>query len=147
MSNRKYTKIVVHCSDTPAGADVGVTEIRRWHTLPPPAGRGWKDIGYNYVIRRDGTVELGRDTDRDGSTLDEIGAHAAGHNASSVGICLVGGKGGFNFTFRQITQLMQLIEDLREEVPTIEEVVGHRDLNPGKDCPQFDVRSLLKGSI
>jgi N-acetylmuramoyl-L-alanine amidase len=147
MSNRKYTKIVVHCSDTPAGADVGAEDIRRWHTLPPPRGRGWRDIGYHYVIRRDGTVELGRDTDRDGSSLDEIGAHAAGHNSSSVGICLVGGKGGFNFTFRQLTQLMQLIEDLREEVPTIEEVVGHRDLNPGKDCPQFDVRSLLKGSI
>lgn len=145
MSNRKFTKIVVHCSDTPATADVGAEDIRRWHTLPPPRGRGWKDIGYHYVVRRDGTVELGRDTDRDGSSLDEVGAHAAGHNTNSIGICLVGGKGGFNFTFRQLTQLIQLIEDLREEIPTIEDVVGHRDLNAGKDCPQFDVRSLLKG--
>lgn len=145
MSNRKFTKIVVHCSDTPATADVGAADIRRWHTLPPPRGRGWKDIGYHYVVRRDGTVELGRDTDRDGSSLDEIGAHAVGHNTTSVSICLVGGKGGFNFTFRQLTQLIQLIEDLREEIPTIEDVVGHRDLNDAKDCPQFDVRSLLKG--
>jgi hypothetical protein len=145
MTNRRYTKIIVHCSDTPASADVGVKEIRQWHTLPPPRGRGWKDIGYNYVIRRNGTVELGRDTDRDGSTLDEIGAHAAGHNATSVGVCLVGGKGGFNFTFKQLTALMQLIEDLREEVPTIEEVIGHCDVDSGKTCPNFDVREFLKG--
>ena len=144
MTARRYTKIIVHCSDTPASADVGVKEIRQWHTLPPPRGRGWKDIGYNYVIRRNGTVELGRDTDRDGSTLDEIGAHAAGHNATSVGICLVGGKGGFNFTFKQLTALMQLIEDLREEVPTIEEVIGHCDVDSGKTCPNFDVREFLK---
>ena len=146
MTNRRYTKIIVHCSDTPASADVGVKEIRQWHTLPPPRGRGWKDIGYNYVIRRNGTVELGRDTDRDGSTLDEIGAHAAGHNATSVGICLVGGKPGFNFTFKQLTALMQLIEDLREEIPTIEEVIGHTDVDSGKTCPNFDVRAFLKGS-
>lgn len=145
MANRKYTRIVVHCSDTPANLDVGVKEIRQWHTLPPPRGRGWKDIGYQYVIRRDGTLELGRDTDRDGSSLDEIGAHVAGYNASSVGVCLVGGKGGFNFTFRQLTVLMQLIEDLKEEIPTIEEVVGHGDLDSGKTCPQFDVRALLHG--
>lgn len=147
MANRKYTRIVVHCSDTPASMDVGVKEIRQWHTLPPPRGRGWKDIGYQYVIRRNGTVELGRDTDHDGSSLDEIGAHVAGYNASSVGVCLVGGKGGFNFTFRQLTVLMQLIEDLKEEVPTIEEVVGHRDLDSGKACPQFDISAFVKGSI
>ena len=146
MSNRKYTKIIVHCSDTPAKVDVGVAEIRRWHTLPAPRGRGWKDIGYNFVIRRDGTIETGRDTDRDGSTLDEIGAHAVGHNATSVGICLVGGKGGFNFTFRQLAQLMQLIEDLKEEIPTIEEVIGHCDVDSGKTCPNFDVREFLKFS-
>lgn len=146
MTNRRYTKIIVHCSDTPASADVGVKEIRQWHTLPPPRGRGWKDIGYNYVIRRNGTVELGRDTDRDGSTLDEIGAHAAGHNATSVGVCLVGGKGGFNFTFKQLTALMQLIEDLREDIPTINEVIGHTDVDSGKTCPNFDVRAFLKES-
>lgn len=148
-ARRPYTKIIVHCTDTPPEMDVGASEIRQWHTLPPPKGRGWKDIGYNYVIRRDGTVELGRDTDRDGDTLDEIGAHAVGHNATAVGVVLVGGKPakgrlGSNFTFRQLASLMQLIEDLREEIPTITEVVGHHDVNKGKTCPNFDVKEFVK---
>ena len=54
-------------------------DIDRWHRE-----RGWLKIGYHYVIKRDGTVETGRE-------LEEVGAHAKGHNAISVGICMVGG--------------------------------------------------------
>ena len=42
---RKINLILVHCSATPAAMDVGVREIRGWHTLPPPKGNGWADIG------------------------------------------------------------------------------------------------------
>lgn len=85
---RTIDSIIIHCAYTPPGMDIGATEIRRWHVEE----RGWKDIGYHYVVRRDGDVEPGRDLDGDGDVVEEVGAHAAGHNAHSIGICLVGGR-------------------------------------------------------
>jgi hypothetical protein len=44
-------EIIIHCTATPAGHDYSVAEIRQMHIA-----RGWKDIGYHYVILRNGTV-------------------------------------------------------------------------------------------
>ena len=53
---RKKTEyIVVHCSATRPEMDIGVQELRKWHMK-----KGWTDVGYHYVIRRNGTVERGR---------------------------------------------------------------------------------------
>lgn len=76
MLTRKITrKIVTHYS---LSDDVPASVIRSWHLA-----RGWNDIGYHYVIRRDGTVEKGRDE-------RFIGAHTKRHNYDSIGICLTG---------------------------------------------------------
>lgn len=146
---RKVNMIVVHSADTPAIADIGVKEITEWHTLPQPKGRGWKAIGYAYVIRRSGEIELGRDLDGDGDVVEEVGAHAEGFNANSIGICLVGGRGKNgeaenNFTHEQFKMLAWLLSELTSKFPGAR-VLGHRDL-PGvtKQCPSFDVRSWLK---
>ena len=64
---RKINLIVIHCSDTYARMDIGVNEIRQWHLQ-----RGFNDIGYHYVIRRDGAIEQGR-------PIEKPGAHAAGY--------------------------------------------------------------------
>jgi len=135
---RKITEGIIHCADTPAGMDIGAAEIDSWHRA-----KGWSAIGYAYVIRRDGTVEKGRDLNDDNDALDDIGAHAKGFNTESVGVCLVGGKGGFNFTSRQMAALGTLIDTINHIVPGIE-WMGHRDL-PGvtKACPQFDVGAWL----
>jgi len=131
---RDINQIVIHCSDTPAGMDIGYREIRQWHTDPPPKGNGWKDIGYHYVIRRNGQVENGRPE-------EEVGAHVQGHNANSIGICLVGGgKGICNFTHQQWDTLRWRIADLCQRYPNAA-VCGHRDLNPAKACPSFDARA------
>lgn len=138
---REITQIVIHCSDTPAGMDIGAKEIREWHTAPKPKGNGWRDIGYHYVIRRDGVLETGRDLDGDGDIDEEVGAHAAGHNANSIGICMVGGgKGICNFTRQQWSQLDNVVKALTLQYPQAA-VCGHRDLNPGKQCPSFDARA------
>ena len=80
MQKRSETeKIIIHCSATRPSQDIGSNDIDRWHRE-----KGWLKIGYHLVITRDGTLELGRD-------LDEVGAHAYGHNANSVGVCMVGG--------------------------------------------------------
>lgn len=158
---RDIDKIVVHCSDTPASMDIGADTIRQWHTGPRfdpkrgqwrfqgewwlarpepakglPDGNGWSDIGYHYVILRDGTVEFGR-------PLERSGAHVAGHNATSVGICLVGGAGGsFDFTFEQIATLRERIFKLKQVYPGAE-VLGHRDLDGSKECPSLSVSALF----
>ena len=121
--------IVIHCADTPASMDVGVEEIRQWHLK-----RGWFDVGYHWVIRRDGTIETGRPSDRPG-------AHARGFNHISLGICLVGGKGGDNFTDDQWDALAGLVIGLKQAHPAAE-VLGHRDLpNVNKQCPSFDAKA------
>ena len=137
--------LVVHCSATRANADVGAADIRLWHKR-----QGWRDIGYHFVIRRDGTVEKGR-------PVDQPGAHVAGFNSSSLGICMVGGvgldgKGENNFAPVQYAALEKLLVSLKPTYPTAE-VLGHRDLSPDrnhdgkvtknewlKECPSFDVR-------
>ncbi|ANK79406.1 MAG: hypothetical protein TEF_00335 [Rhizobiales bacterium NRL2] len=146
---RHIDTIIVHGAHTPPSMDIGVAEMRPWHTNPPPEGRGWDDIGYNYVIRRSGKTEPGRDLDRDGDVDEEIGAHAYGHNANSIGICLVGGRAedadrpDFNYTAAQMLALTVLVEHLRRRFPTIRRVIGHRDVNQGKACPCFDVSAFF----
>lgn len=134
MKKRHRTDfIVVHCSATSASMDIGAEEIRRWHRE-----RNFIDIGYHYVIRRDGSIESGRD-------LYVPGAHVSGFNSRSVGICLVGGSSGNgrsenNFTPAQFAALEKIIKDLAKIWPDAI-VQGHRDFpNVVKDCPSFDVR-------
>lgn len=135
---RKITEIIIHCSATRANQSIGAAEIRAMHLA-----RGWTDIGYNYVIRRSGLVEAGRDRDHDGDLDEEIGAHTLGHNAGSLGICLIGGagpsgQGEANFTREQMIALRAFLVAKREEYPDAA-LLGHRDTGAKKDCPSFDV--------
>lgn len=131
--------ITIHCSATPPNQDIGVKEIRKMHT-----DKGWSDIGYHDVIRRDGTHEIGR-------SISRIGAHVKGHNRENIGICLVGGidkngKPENNFTPEQLSTLRYLITRYVGRYGIKQEnIKGHRDW-PGvaKACPCFDVSDLLK---
>lgn len=134
-------KIIIHCSYTKPDMDIGVEEIRSWHKA-----RGWADIGYQYVIRRNGEIEKGRDLDGDGDVDEEIGAHTLGHNKGSIGICLVGGKGrnrkvDSNFTFNQLVALHGLVVSLIEKHGPLT-LHGHRDY-ANKECPCFDVHEFF----
>jgi N-acetyl-anhydromuramyl-L-alanine amidase AmpD len=121
---RQIKKHIVHCSDSAHG-DVGT--IRSWHRE-----RGWRDVGYHFVIRRDGEIEVGR-------TLDEQGAHVKGQNKDSVGTCLIGVN---DFTEGQMQALRRLHKMLAELFPGIE-VYGHCDFTSAKTCPNFEVREVL----
>ena len=131
--------IAIHCSATPAGRDFGAADIRRWHRE-----RGWRDIGYHYVIRLDGSVEKGRPD-------DQPGAHERKLNRNSIAICLIGGSrptgspefkrglGKNTYTAAQWEALGSLVRKLKGKHPAAS-VIGHRDV-PGvrKACPSFDV--------
>lgn len=137
---RKTTDyIIVHCSATPPDMDIGVEEIRKWHVEE----RGWKDIGYHDVIRRNGRRELGR-------PLFDTGAHTKGYNDISVGVCLVGGVDSDghpenNFTEQQMEMLKKVIKDYKKVFPGVM-VAGHRDFSD-KDCPSFDVKEWLRNGF
>lgn len=132
---RKITAIVLHYSATYPDQDFGAADIRKMHLA-----RGFRDVGYHYVIKRDGTVERGRPE-------AEVGAHVSGHNANSIGICCIGGLdrstganvGVDNRTDWQKQSTIRLVRELLARYPGAE-VVGHRDLGPTQ-CPGFDVRS------
>jgi len=137
---REIKYIVVHCSATPPSLDIGADEIRKWHTEE----RGWKDIGYHFVIRRDGSVEKGREIGRSG-------AHVRGYNANSIGVCYVGGvsesgKAEDNRTADQSRVLFATVSSLKKRWPKAE-VLGHRDFpDVRKACPCFDVKQWYKDS-
>ncbi|SEO39488.1 N-acetylmuramoyl-L-alanine amidase [Paracoccus alcaliphilus] len=135
MTNAPVRYIVLHYSASYADLDLGVEDIRRMHL-----DRGFSDVGYHYIIKRDGTVQKGR--------ADSIvGAHVAGHNTGSLGICCIGGLeratgpnvGVDNRTDAQKAATIRLVRDLLATHPGAQ-VVGHRDLGPTQ-CPGFDVRS------
>lgn len=133
---KSVEKIIIHCAATTADMDIGASEIDKWHR-----DRGFFMIGYHYVIRRDGSIEVGR-------PLDRPGAHARGHNHNSIGICLVGGldsegNPADNFTENQFETLKKLLGDLRLSFPKAD-ILGHRDIpNVKKACPSFDVKEWL----
>ena len=134
-STRDINLIVLHCADSYSSMDIDVEVVTQWHLA-----RGFNTIGYHFFIKRDGTIETGRD-------IDIPGAHAYGYNANSVGICYAGGKGDDgnpedNRTDAQKKALAALLINLEVEHPMVE-VKGHNELS-SKSCPAYDVQEDLK---
>jgi len=146
---RKINIFVIHCSATKEGLDIDASVIRSWHK-----NKGYRDIGYHYVIKLDGTIEKGR-------SEESIGAHVQGFNANSIGICYVGGldkegKPADTRTEAQKKAMKKLYSELKAKYPNAK-WCGHRDLSPDIDgdgtvekcewmkaCPSFDVKSEFK---
>ena len=137
------TEIILHCADTRPDWMAGhpladkVAEIRRWHVQE----RGWRDIGYHWVIDRDGAVAPGR-------RETAIGAHVESHNRCTLGICLLGGYGASaddlfakHFTVAQTEAMKQLIVEIKGRT-AIRKVAGHNDY-AAKACPGFNVTDSL----
>lgn len=134
-SKRSINLIVVHCTATEEGKDYSVAEIRRWHLK-----RGFSDIGYHYLIGIDGKVHEGRN-------VNISGAHTAGYNAHSIGVCYVGGldknhKAKDTRTPAQKASLLRLLTDLKKIYPKAT-IHGHREY-ANKACPCFDAQNEYK---
>ena len=143
--------LVIHCTATPAGREVSSGEIRRWHTAPVSrGGRGWKQVGYTDMIHLDGRIERLVNNNED-AVVDpwEVTNGAKGYNSVSRHIVYVGGVSANGKTpadtrtDAQKEALKRYVVDFHCRFPQIR-IVGHRDLNPGKACPSFDVRSWLR---
>lgn len=135
-SKRNIKEIIIHCSATPEGRDYTVADIRKWHKQ-----RGFSDIGYHYIIYRDGTVHDGRD-------VNISGAHCTNHNSISVGICYIGGLAADGKTAKdtrtepQKKALLNLLQYLKRLYPKAT-VHGHNEF-ACKACPSFNVQKEYK---
>ena len=133
---RKITEIILHCSATREGQDFRAEDIKKWHLK-----RGFKDIGYHYIIDLDGKIEVGRPDEK-------VGAHVSGHNTNSIGICYIGGldskdKPKDTRTDEQKHSMLNLIIALTLMYRDIKKVTGHNRY-ANKACPCFDVDKWLE---
>lgn len=153
--------IMLHCSDSSYG-NAGL--ITKWHTFPKEKvvqkskvyqGNGWNNIGYHYVILNgwldgkhynkwfDGHIETGRPINDDNIVSpDEIGAHVAGHNKGSIGICLIGKSG--EFTAKQHKAALKLVFLLDNQFQEID-IKQHSDFDKKKPyCAGLDLEAFKK---
>jgi N-acetylmuramoyl-L-alanine amidase len=146
---RTITHIVLHCTATIEGRDHDIAEVTQWHKA-----RGFRTIGYHYLVKLDGTVRTGRPE-------ASVGAHVEGYNANSIGIAYVGGldratKPKDTRTEKQRTSLQKLLKDLKARYPKAI-ILGHRDLSKDlnkdgiitpnewmKACPCFNAKAEYK---
>jgi N-acetylmuramoyl-L-alanine amidase len=119
-------EIIIHCAATPNGNHFTAEDIHKWHLE-----RGWSGIGYHYVIRVDGVLEVGRPE-------YWTGAHAKGHNSNSIGICLIGTD---EYNLDQWSILKKLLTKLSAKYVGVK-IIGHNEIS-NKSCPGFDVQKWL----
>lgn len=119
---RPTTQIIVHCIDS--DRDVDINEVRRWHMEE----RHFRDVGYHAFVRRDGTIELGRE-------IDVVGAHCEGQNEDSIGIAISAKDLATDDCLKSLKKLILIYMD-KYKIP-IENVHGHRDYTDQKTCPNF----------
>lgn len=124
-SRSTTNQIVIHHTGIDGNRPISASDIHQMHLK-----NGWSGIGYHLFIRKDGTVETGR-------PLQDVGAHAYGHNQTTVGICLAGNFDIESPTEKQVTaaaEAIAMICRLYALPPRNHTIVGHRDLDP-TDCP------------
>jgi len=167
----EITELIIHCAATPNGVEYTAAHVNGWHggrsfmrnpdaltgagawATKGPHASGLKHIGYHYVIRTNGVVEVGR-------RLSETGAHCRGHNHNSIGVCLIGTD---VYTQAQWDALKQLVKaeirdhgkrrlsaiakrGSRADFPALS-IHGHREFNTNKTCPGFDVAEWLANGM
>ena len=135
---RKIGKIIVHCTATQEGKEISVDTIRKWHLK-----RGWRDIGYHFVIDLEGCVHEGR-------PIEQTGAHTKGENWDSIGIAYVGGveaeRGEDGEWIAKDTRTEEQKEALEDLLCSLKLrysdaiVYGHNNFS-SKSCPCFDAKS------
>lgn len=125
--------VVHHSASSPTTTPV---DIRRWHVQE----NGWDDVGYHWLITSLGILVQAR-------PIIYQGAHARGFNNGTLGVCLIGNNTVENqgWNSAQVETLQRLWLACRTIFGHDLDVVGHRDLAAGTECPGVDVRSLLLG--
>ncbi len=127
LSKRTKTDyIILHHS---ASSNASVEAIHNYHMN----GRGWMGIGYNFYVRKDGSIYQGRPE-------WAVGAHATGYNDKSIGVCAEGNFEAEKMPEAQKQAIIELMRELKQKYPNAQ-IKRHKDFAatscPGKNYP-FD---------
>ncbi|NED96077.1 hypothetical protein G1H11_12235 [Phytoactinopolyspora alkaliphila] len=122
-------------------------------------GRGWKDIGYNFLVDRFGRIWEGR---HGGVTRAVIGAHTSGYNSYAFGTSLLGSYGSTNPSDAALTAIARVIawkftvhgvDPTRVSYPSSltpqPAIAGHRDAG-ATACPGdrlYSRLSIIRGRV
>ncbi|AXH71420.1 lysozyme [Pelagibacter phage HTVC105P] len=142
--NNNYRKrtdfIVIHSTKTKPSENLGVKEITKKQRK-----EGFFHCAYHFIIKRDGTIEEGRDIEMSGAILPINQPLIT--NQNSIAIALVGGLSqdganlDTNFTFKQFVSLRDLVKKLKKKYSV--EVVGCRNAINSNSCMSFDVQAIV----
>jgi hypothetical protein len=136
----KIGKIIVHQSM----ADADTNAINRYHISANNHIKkgGCPKICYHYTIEKDGMIYKVNDP-------LSITWHCAGHNTTSIGICVLGNFDGPSYiggsgspTKRQTKSLGQLLDNLKSTYD-IENINMHSDFGK-ENCPGYDLEKFVR---
>jgi hypothetical protein len=130
QSNTSPSRITIHHTVTPTNDSLSpqarLRQIQSYHMNV----LGWCDIGYNFLVSRDGRLWAGRGANR-------LGTHTGGNNSNNVGISLMGTYTSTAPTGTQLTRTAALMRGLSKQYGfplNRSRVHGHRDFNQTA-CP------------
>ena len=127
--SRTVDRVFIHCSDSDWKHHDDISVIRKWHV----EDNGWNDVGYHYFIKRNGTIQKGRD-------LEITPSSQKGHNNKTISICLHGRE---RFTKRQFESLKKLCLEMNTLYKGKVTFHGHKEVAREKTCPNFDYVKVL----
>ena len=133
LIKRKETKyIVLHHIEAKSAT---IEQVHNWHL-----NRDWSGIGYNFYIRKDGTIYEGR-------PIDTVGAHTVNYNSVSVGVSFEGCYMTETMPDEQYKAGLDLLSYLKTIYPTTI-IKGHKELQ-ATSCPgdNFPLDKFKEGKI
>jgi hypothetical protein len=148
------THLIVHHSAGQTNSTDFAAVVRSYYTLHTVTN-GWADIGYNWLVDRNGVIYQGRAFNNDGNT-NVIGAHFAGQNSFTMGVCIIGNYNTVDPTPQAYTALRDIlswkanernIDVLVRRIHAVQNrniftISGHRD-GGSTDCPGHRVYQQL----
>lgn len=122
MPRLELTHIVIHHT---AAEEKDTEQIRRYHL-----NNGWRDIGYDFIIERNGKTVEGR-------SLSIQGAHAGVtyYNQHAIGVAVIGNLSKREIFTPQLDALVILLYNLliKFNIPS-KNIVLHREIK-ATECP------------
>jgi len=136
-------RVTIHHTVTPTNDSMSVAarlrQIQAFHMY----SMGWCDIGYNFLISRDGRVWRGRGR-------NVLGAHVADHNSGNVGISFIGTYSSTKANQSQRCGAAAMLRWLHGKVPAIklnrDDIKGHRQY-AATECPGNALYGQLNGIV
>ena len=131
-ARKSTTRAILHHAEAKT---CSAADIHNWHKQ-----RGWTGAGYHFLVRKDGKVYRLRPE-------WTVGAHAAGANSDSLGICF---EGAYNTEYMGQAQIQagrELVAYLKSKYG-ISLVQRHKDVG-STDCPgaHFPFSEITNGTV